>query len=137
MLIGENCRRRKNCDLFAVHDGLERRPHGDLGLAVADISDNKPVHRDRGFHVALHIFNCGGLVNGKFEGKRIFEFMLPWCVGRESVTRDQLSLGVEPQELVSHITHRSFSFRFCFLPADSAKPVKRDLRIFAGRKTRN
>ena len=49
MLIGEDRCRRQNSDLFSVHHGLERRTHRDLGLAVADIADDQPVHRRRRF----------------------------------------------------------------------------------------
>ena len=53
MLIRKDRRRRQDGRLFAVHHGLERRTHRDLGLAVADIADDQPVHRRRRFHVGL------------------------------------------------------------------------------------
>ena len=42
-------------DLLAVLHRLERGPHGDLGLAVADVAADQPVHRDDLLHVALDL----------------------------------------------------------------------------------
>ncbi len=94
MLIGENCRRSQYGDLFAIHHRLERRTHRNLGLAVSDIADYQPIHRDRRFHVALNVVNRSGLIDGQIERKRVFEFVLPGSVGRECVARDQFSFGV-------------------------------------------
>ena len=38
-------RRHEDRDLATVLDRLERRPDRDLGLAVADITDDQPIHR--------------------------------------------------------------------------------------------
>ena len=41
----EHGRRHEHRDLLAVLRGLERGPQRDLGLAVADVADDEPVHR--------------------------------------------------------------------------------------------
>ena len=45
VLLGEHRRRHEDGHLLAVVDGLERGPDGDLGLAVADVAADQPVHR--------------------------------------------------------------------------------------------
>ena len=52
VLEGEHGRGREEGDLLAVHDRLERRAHRHLGLAVADIAAQQPVHGRRRLHVA-------------------------------------------------------------------------------------
>ncbi len=46
VLVREQRRRDENGHLLAVLHGLERGAHGDLGLAVADVAADDPVHRD-------------------------------------------------------------------------------------------
>ena len=50
VLLRQNGRRRQHGDLLAAFDGEERRPHGDFGLAVADIAANQSVHRLLALH---------------------------------------------------------------------------------------
>ena len=47
VLLHEQRRRHEHGDLLAVLHRLERGAHGDLGLAVADVAADQPVHRDR------------------------------------------------------------------------------------------
>ena len=47
VLADQQRRRHEDRDLLAVLDRLERRPHRDLGLAVADVAADEAVHRDR------------------------------------------------------------------------------------------
>src|SRR3712207_8908501 len=49
-------------DLLAVLHRLERGPHRDLGLAVADVAADQPVHRDGLLHVPLDLLDRGELV---------------------------------------------------------------------------
>ena len=50
-------------DLHAVLDRLERRPERDLGLAVADVADDQPVHRPARLHVGLDLGDRPELVD--------------------------------------------------------------------------
>ncbi len=52
VLEGEHGGRREHRHLLVVADGLERRAHGDFGLAVADVAAEQAVHRRGGLHVA-------------------------------------------------------------------------------------
>ena len=47
VLGGEDRRRHEDRDLLAVLGRLERGAQRDLGLAVADVADDEPVHRPR------------------------------------------------------------------------------------------
>ena len=59
VLFGEHGRRHQHGDLVAAVDRFEGRPHGDFGLAVADIAADQAVHRLGVFHVALEAFDRG------------------------------------------------------------------------------
>ena len=75
---------RQHGHLFRIGDGLERRAHGDFGLAVAHVAAKQPVHRRGSLHVALDVGDGRGLVGrlGKFEG--VLEFALPGRVRRKT-----------------------------------------------------
>ncbi len=137
MLIRKNRRRRQNRDLFAVHHGFERGAHCDLGFAVTDIADDKPVHRNGGLHILFCIFNRARLIDGQLIRKRVFKFLLPRRIARKSKTLNKFAFGIKPQKFVRHVAHRAFRFRLGFLPADAAEPVERRRCRFAGRITRN
>ncbi len=57
MLLDEQRGRDENGDLLAVLHRLECSPHRNLGLAVADIAADDPVHRDGFAHVGLHLLD--------------------------------------------------------------------------------
>ena len=69
--------RREEGDLLAVHHGLERGAHRDLGLAVADVAAEQPVHRRRRFHVALDVGDRRRLIDGQVVLERVLELLLP------------------------------------------------------------
>ena len=54
VLLGEDRRRHEHQDLLAVGGRLDRRAQRDLGLAVADVAADQPVHRALGLHVGDH-----------------------------------------------------------------------------------
>src|SRR3546814_20798122 len=66
-------RRHPPGDLRAVLDRLERRAHRDLGLAVADVAADQPVHRHGALHVALDLVDGRQLVGRLVEGERVLE----------------------------------------------------------------
>ena len=47
MLFGQDRGRHEHGHLIAAVDGLERRPHGDFGLAEADVAAQQAVHGPR------------------------------------------------------------------------------------------
>ena len=85
--------------LLAVLDRLERGAHGDLGLAVADVAADQPVHRHRALHVALDLLHRGELVGSLDERKGVLELGLPRCVRPECVTLRGLACGIQLDEL--------------------------------------
>ena len=115
---------RQHGDLLSIRDRLERRAHGDFRLAVADVAAQQAIHRQRGFHVALHVFDGALLVRGflKFEG--ILELALPVGVGRKRVARRGLALGVEREELFRHIVDGFAHARLARFPDGGAQPVE-------------
>ena len=62
MLLREQRGGHQHGHLLAVLHRLERRPHRDLGLAVADVAADQPVHRDGLLHVPLDLVDRGELV---------------------------------------------------------------------------
>ena len=68
-------------DLLAVLHRLERRPHRDLGLAVADVAADQPVHRDRPLHVALDLVDGAELVRGLHVREGVLQLALPGVSG--------------------------------------------------------
>ena len=87
VLLGEDRRRHEHGHLVAVVDRLERGPHGDFGLAEADVAAEQPVHRPRPLHVGLDRVDRGELVGRFVIGKRRVELALPVAVGRERDAR--------------------------------------------------
>src|SRR5262249_47802006 len=81
MLEGKNGRGRENRDLLAVADGFKSSAHGDLGLAITDISAEEAVHGDGALHIALDIGDGGLLVLGFLKLEGVFEFALEVAVG--------------------------------------------------------
>ena len=69
MLLGQHGRRHQHGDLLAVVDRLERGADGQLGLAVADVAADQPVHRPRPLHVALDLAEGGELVGRLLVGE--------------------------------------------------------------------
>ena len=65
--------------------GLEGGAQRDLGLAVADVAADQPVHRPRGFHVGLDQLDRLALVGGLGVGEALLELALPVGVGLEGV----------------------------------------------------
>ena len=71
--------------LLSVEDAFEDRPHRDLGLAVADVAAEKPVHRPLRLHVALDVADRPRLVGRLGELEGVLELLLPRRVLREGV----------------------------------------------------
>ena len=83
VLGGEDGRRDEDRDLLAVLDRLERGPQGDLGLAVADVADDEPVHRPAGLHVELDLGGGAQLVGRLLVREARLHLRLPRRVGGE------------------------------------------------------
>ena len=85
VLLGEDGGGRQEGHLLARDRGLEHGAHRDLGLAVADVAADEPVHRLVALHVRLHLLDAADLVHGLLVGEGRLEGQLPVVVGREGV----------------------------------------------------
>ncbi len=69
VLLGEHRGRHQHGDLPAVVDGLESGPHGQLGLAVADVAADEPIHGPAALHVAFDFGHRRELIGCFAKGK--------------------------------------------------------------------
>ncbi len=103
VLRREDRRRDEDRDLAPVLDRLERRPQRDLGLAVADVADDEPVHRPADLHVGLDLDGRPQLVGRLLVRERRLHLRLPRRVAAEGVARDAGPRGVELEQLVGEV----------------------------------
>ncbi len=94
----------QNHDLFAVQRRLEGRPQRHLGLAVAHVAAEEPVHGLRGLHVVLDGIDGPSLVLGLLVGEGLLEAHLPLAVFGEAMTERGLTERVQMQQLPRHLT---------------------------------
>ena len=99
VLLGEHRRRDEEHHLPAVLGRLEGGAQRHLGLAVADVAADQPVHRARLLHVGADGLDRLELVRRLAVGEALLELELPLAVVREGVTGAPLALGVEVDQL--------------------------------------
>ena len=99
VLLDQQRGRHQHGDLLAVLHGLERGPHRDLGLAVAHVAADQPVHRHRPLHVVLDLVDGGQLVRGLHVRERILQLALPGSVRAEGEPGRGHPGRVEPDQL--------------------------------------
>ena len=124
VLVGQDRGRYQHGDLLASLDRLEGRPYRDLGLAVAHITHQEPVHRARLFHVPLDLLRCLALIGGILVQEARFQFLLPPRVGRKSIARRHSPLGVQLQQLGCHLLDRRLGLVPGALPTGAAQLVE-------------
>ena len=105
--------------LFAVLNRLERGSKGDLGFAIADVSGQQAVHRNRALHIALDFFDGRKLVWRLDKREGLFEFALPRGVGAESVTLRFHASRVELDQIDGNLAHSLASATLCVCPVGS------------------
>ena len=103
VLRGEDGRRDEDRDLLAVLGRLERGAQRDLGLAVADVADDQPVHRPDALHVGLDLGHGPQLVDGLLVRERGLHLRLPRRVGREGVALAPAARRVEREQLLGEV----------------------------------
>ena len=128
VLLGEDRRRYEQHHLRAVLHGLECRAQRHLGLAVADVAADQPVHRPRRLHVGLDELDRVALVGGLRERERVLELALPVGVDREGVALAPLALGVQIEQLAGQFLSRAAGPRLDRLPARAAELRQRRMR---------
>ena len=103
VLVGEQRGRHEDGDLLAVLHRLEGGPHGDLGLAEADVAADEAVHGPGPLHVGLDVVDGLGLVGRLLVGERLLHLRLPGRVGREGVPGGGHPPAVEDDELLGDL----------------------------------
>ncbi len=127
VLLHEQRRRHQHGDLLAVLDRLERRPHRDLGLAVADVAADEPVHRDDPPHVGLDLVDRAQLVGRLLEREGVLELALPRGVGPEGEALGGLPGGVQLDQLGGDLAHGLAGAALALGPVGAAEPVEAGL----------
>ncbi len=120
VLRGQHRRRCQDGHLLALGHGLERRSHGDLGLAEADVADEQAVHRLRRLHVALDLLHRALLVRREVVREGGLELGLPRGVRSERVSSRRPAAGVELEQLLGHRLDGAAHARLDPLPARAA-----------------
>ena len=128
VLLGEDRRRHQQHHLLAVLHRLERGPQRDLGLAVADVAADQPVHRPRRLHVGLDELDRVALVGRLGEREGVLELALPVGVERERVALAALALGVQVEQLAGELLGRAAGAGLDRLPARAAELGQRRVR---------
>ena len=103
VLLGQQRGGHEHGDLLAVLHGLERRAHRHLGLAVAHVPGDQPVHGDLPLHVRLDLVDGGQLVRRLDVGERLLELALPRGVLREGVPAGGHPRRVQADQLVGDV----------------------------------
>ena len=103
VLGGEHGRRYKDRHLLAILHRLEGRPQRDLGLAVADVTDDQPVHRSCQLHVRLDLQGRSKLVDRLLVREGRLHLGLPWRVGRKGVAACPCPRGIQGEQLLGKI----------------------------------
>ena len=107
MLLGQHRGGHQDGGLLAVQHAFHHRPQGHLGLAVAHVPAEQPVHGHGGFHVRLDLRRTAELIVCLGIAEVLLKLPLPLAVRREGVAREPLALGVEGDELLGHVPGRA------------------------------
>src|SRR5512140_1175885 len=132
VLFSKDRRRDENRDLSSGLNGLERCTHSNFCLAVANVSDEKPVHRTRLFHVAFHVGCSRALIWRVFKQEGRLELSLPRRIGNVRRSCRNATAGIEIEKLDRHFLNRRARAITLLSPALSAKCVKPRRRIVGG-----
>ena len=127
VLERQDGRRREERDLLAVHDRLERGPHGNFRLPVPHVAAQQAIHRCRRFHVAFDVGDGAHLIGGEIPLERILELALPVRIRAERVAAHGLAGGVELEQLFGHVAHGLLDSALRALPRRAAQLVERRL----------
>ena len=93
-------------NLFALLDGLEGCPEGNLGFAIAHITCKQSVHGNRALHVSLNLVDGGELVGCLLKLKGVLELLLPGRIGAKGMALALHASGVELYKVNSYFANR-------------------------------
>ena len=103
VLLGQNGGGHQDCRLLPVQDALHHRPEGHLGLAVAHIAAEEPVHGRLSLHIPLDVRDTPELVLGLLIVEGRLKLLLPGAVRGEGEPRLALALGVEGDKALGQV----------------------------------
>ena len=127
VLLHQQRGRHQHGHLLAVLHRLEGRAHRDLGLAVADVAADQPVHRYDAAHVGLDLVDRAQLVGRLVEREGVLELGLPGGVRAEGVALGGLARGVQLDQLGRDLAHRLARPALALGPVGAAEPVEAGL----------
>ncbi len=125
VLLHQQRGRHQHRDLLAVLHRLEGRPHRDLGLAVADVAADQPVHRDGLLHVRLDLGDGGQLVGRLRVGEGVLQLALPRGVRAEGVAGGRHPGRVQLDQVGGDLLDRLLGPLLGLRPVRAAQPVQR------------
>ncbi len=117
--------------LLVVHHSLEGSAQGDLGLAIAHIATDQPIHGPRLLHILLDLDQGPFLVGRLLVREGGLQLVLPDGVGRERIALGHLALGVELQQVDGQRPHRASRPLASHTPVGAAQAVQRRRRAGA------
>ncbi len=131
MLLSEHGGGHQHCHLLTVHHCLEGGADSHLGLAVADIPADQPVHGFGFLHVLLYLFLSLHLVGGLNIGEGSLKLLLPDGIRGEGEAGHNLSGGIKCQQLLGDLFRSLSGSLFGSCPLLGAQPTQHR-RSFAG-----
>ena len=103
VLLGQDGGGHQNGGLRAVQNALHHRPQGHLGLAVAHVAAQQPVHGPGLLHIGLDVPDGLELVVGLRVGEGVLKLLLPGAVRREGMACQPLALGIQPDQALGQV----------------------------------
>ena len=117
--------------LLPVLDRLEGRPDGHLGLAVAHVPAEEPIHGPAALHVRLHLPDAPELVRGLLIGEGGFQLPLPGGVGGIGEALDGGPFGVQGRQVHRQLLGRGPGLLDLLLPLAAPQLAQRRGHVLA------
>jgi hypothetical protein len=137
VLLREDRRRHEHGNLLAVLHRLERGADRHLGLAVAHVAADQPVHGRGGLHVDARVLDGLELVGRLVVRERGLQLFLPHGVGLERMAGQRAARGVGLEQLLGHVLDGLLRAGLGLLPLGAPERVDRGPRAVAGRIPRD
>ena len=116
VLLGQDGGGNQVDHLLSLLDRLEGRPESDLGLSVAHVAADQPVHDLPALHVLFCVLDGGKLVVGLLIGEHLFKFLLPDRVLPVNEALGVLAGGVKLHQLLCDLPHGRAYPGLCLSP---------------------
>ena len=109
--------------------GLEGRAQRHLGLPVAHVAADQPIHGPGLLHVLLDRLDGDELILGLDVGEAGLQLVLPRRIRAERVALHHFARGVELQQVVGDLGDGAPGALLDLLPLGGAQPVQRGDRL--------